>query len=47
MDTRQFEMERKSTLARFGRISSNTAHGLIIDLHLALERAGMTKIKLR
>lgn len=47
MDTREFETVRRSMLARFGRISSNTAHGLIIDLQLALERAGLARPKIK
>ena len=41
-NAREFETERKLALARLGRISSSTAHGFIIDLQLALDRAGLT-----
>lgn len=47
MNARQFETVRRSMLDRFGRISSNTADGLIVDLQLALERAGLAKPKIK
>jgi hypothetical protein len=47
MDARQFEAVRGSMLHRLGRISSSTAQGLIIDLQMAVERAGLIAAKVK
>jgi hypothetical protein len=47
LDARQFETVRKSMLRDFDRISSNSAHGFIINLREALERAGLIKSKVK
>lgn len=45
LDAREFEIVRKSMLRRYGRMSSRSAHGFMIDLDEAFDRAGLIKPK--
>ena len=47
VDAARFETVRRSMLRQFGRISSRNAHGFIINLQVALDRAGMIKPEIK